>query len=177
MKKNNTINMLTKCFFADIILFAMYFMGWYLTETFEMYSWVYFGTVIAGPLVFGYIIAWLLVKMSVRNVGMWRKLCDFIKEYRQSEGMGMLIFAGVCVVLLCGIYLYASFFVMLISNLFLWQALAVLFTEGFVYFFGSVAVGGREEEKTFGKYFRTAFLLNVVIYGSLICIDSIYGLF
>ncbi len=107
--------------------------GWYLTEAFEMYAWVYLGICIAGPVVFGYIFSWILMKMSAGNVGMWRKIRDCVKNCREKEGIAVLISYGVGVVLFYGMYLYASVFVMLFNNIFLWQALAVLFTEGFIY--------------------------------------------
>lgn len=169
--------MLWKCLLADLIMFAAFFGGGYLTEVFEMYGEIYLAICIAGPIVFGYILAWLLIKMSVGNVGMLRKISDHVRGYRQKEGTVMLIVAGVGVVLLYGMYLYISVFVMLFNNIFLWQAVAVLFTEVFVYFFGSIVLSDNEEkEKSFGKYFRTSFCLNALIYISLICAESMFNL-
>ncbi len=166
--------MLLKCLLVDAVMFVAYFGGWYLTEASEKYAWVYFGLCIAGPAAIGYILSWMLVTMSG---GKWIKMRDYVKDCREREGIAVLISYGVGVVILYGMYLYASVFVMLFNNIFLWQAVAVLFTEVFVYSFGSIASGDNEDVKrSFVRYFLTSLFLNVVIYGALICADGMFNI-
>ena len=176
MKKESKslFTMLLKCLLADAVMFAAYFGGGYLTEVLERYAWAYFGLCIAGPAAVGYILSRMLVTMSG---GKWIKMRDYVKDCREKEGIAVLISYGVGVVILYGMYLYASVFVMLFNNIFLCQAVAVLFTEVFVYSFGSIASGDNEDVKrSFDRYFLTSLFLNVVIYGALICADSMFDI-